>query len=254
MRRVFFRFIWFAFGVGLILTACGPAAPALYATPTALAAPTALATFTVPIATGFPVALPTVLPTALPAAQPAILEARTLTLEWPPVMRAGDADVVRLTLEVDERDNITPTAEYEGHVTTGQTVYIPNVYATHNVVAEARLDLAGVQAVPAEMASQALRPGQRVTFYWSIRPAEVGRYRGAVWFYLRFEPLDGGPESERAIAALPIEIEVVSLLGLKAGPARILGVVGALISSVLGIPFLEDALRWLWRRAGKRGS
>jgi hypothetical protein len=97
---------------------------------------------------------PTALPTQEPgdgitqatpeAAQPAILEARRLTLEWPPRLRTGDSDLVRLTLEVDELGGITPTAEFEDHETVGETVYIPDVYDTHNVLAEARLDLAGM--------------------------------------------------------------------------------------------------------------
>jgi len=188
----------------------------------------------------------TTLPTA--AAPPAIQESRRLTLEWPPVIRAGDADTVRLTLEMDENGSLTPTAEIAGHVTSGQTITIPNLYDTHNVVAEARLDLAGMQVVPSETASQPLRPSQSVTFYWSVRPADVGKFRGVVWFYLRFVPLDGSPESERAISAQTIEIEAVSFMGLEAGPARLLGVAGAFLGSVLGIPFLEDVLRWLWKR------
>ena len=188
----------------------------------------------------------TTMPTVAP--QPAIQESRCLTLEWSPVIRAGDADTVRLTLEVDENGNLTPTAEIEGHVTSGQIITIPNLYDTHNVVAEARLDLAGMQVVPSETASQPLRPGQSVTFYWSVRSAEVGKFRGVVWFSLRFVPLDGSPESERAIAAQTIEIEVVSFMGLKAGPVRLLGAAGAFLSSVLSIPFLEGGLRWLWKR------
>ncbi len=187
-------------------------------------------------------------PTSVPTPQPAIQEARTLVLEWPPVIRAGDSDIIRLTLEVDELGNITPTAEIEGHAVTGETVYIPDLYDTHNIVAMARLDLAGMQVSPAEITSQALLPGQRVTFYWSIHPEEVGEYRGVVWFFLRFVPLDGGPESERAIAAQDIQIQVVSFLGLKAGPARILGVVGGFISTVFGMPFLEDGVKWTWKR------
>lgn len=59
----------------------------------------------------------TTLPTVAP--QPAIQETRRLVLEWPPVIRAGDADTVRLTLEMDEDGSLTPTAEIEGHVTSG---------------------------------------------------------------------------------------------------------------------------------------
>jgi len=197
-----------------------------------------------------PTAFPTgsVQPTSVPVQQPALQEARTLLLEWPPIIRAGDSDIIRLTLEVDDLGNIIPTAEMEGHAVTGETIYIPNVYETHNVVAEARLDLAGMQVSPEEMSSQALLPGERAYFFWSVHPDEVGKYRGVVWFFLRFVPLDGGLESERAVAAQDIEIQVVSFLGLQAGPARILGAVGGFLSTVFGIPFLEDGAKWAWKR------
>ncbi|MBN2386171.1 MAG: hypothetical protein JXB85_04070 [Anaerolineales bacterium] len=187
-----------------------------------------------------------------PTQLPAILETRRLTLEWPPFVRAGDADVIRLTLEVDAGGHLTPTAEYETHTITGQAVEIPNLYDTHTVLAIARLDMAGLEVAPPGQVSEALRPGRSVTFYWSIRPAEVGQYRGTVWFLLRFIPLDGGPESERALAALPIEVEAISFYGLKAGPARWLGAIGAFFGGVLGMPFLEDIARWLFDRLRRR--
>jgi hypothetical protein len=176
-----------------------------------------------------------------------LLEPRKLTLEWPSTIRMGDTDIIRLTLEVDARGFLTPTAEYAGHVTSGQTVYIPDVYATHHLLAEAHLELAGIQIDPAEMARQPLLRGKSVTFYWSIHPASEGHYRGVVWFYVRFVPLAGGQESEQPLAAFPVEFDVVSFLGLKAGAARLLGAVGALLSSILGVPFMEDGLRWLWK-------
>jgi len=222
--------------IGLLLAGVGFACSRSMSTGAPPVAALATPTFSlVPAAT----TLPTVAP------QPAIQETRRLVLEWPPVIRAGDADTVRLTLEMDENGNLTPTAEIEGHVTSGQKV---TMYDTHNVVAEVRLDMAGMQVVPSETASQPLRPGQSVTFYWSVRSAEAGKFRGVVWFYLRFVPLAGGPESERAISAQTIEIEAMSFMGLKAGPARLLGAAGAFLSSVLGVPFLEDVLRWLWKR------
>ena len=250
------KLIFIGFTLAWVILACGALPLAAGAPPAeALATPTLSLT---PPVTVMPTAnvpppiflIPLEVPeTAAVTQQPAIQESRRLTLEWPPVIRAGDADTIRLTLEMDENGNLTPTAEIEGHVTSGQTVTIPNLYDTHNVVAEARLDMAGMQVVPSETANQPLRPGQSVTFYWSVRSAEAGKFRGVVWFYLRFVPLAGGPESERAISAQTIEIEVASFMGLKAGPARLLGVAGAFLSSVLGVPFLEDVLRWLWKRA-----
>jgi len=83
------------------------------------------------------------------APAPAILESRRLTLEYPPKIRTGDSDVIRLTLEVDSLGNLTPTAEVQGNLITGQVVQVPNLYDTNNVIAEARVDLAGLKFVQA---------------------------------------------------------------------------------------------------------
>jgi hypothetical protein len=171
-----------------------------------------------------------------------------LTVEFPPQIRAGDSDLIRLTLEVDELGNLTATAESAGNVTQGEGIQIPNIYDTHNIVAEARLDMAGVQINPAGTISEPLRPGQTVTYYWSVRAEDVGIYRGTLWFYLRFVPLDGGPEQRQALSAQKIEIEAVNFFGLKAQPARFLGAAGTVVSAILGMPFLEGILKWLWRR------
>jgi hypothetical protein len=179
---------------------------------------------------------------------PAVPEMRMLTLEYPPSIRAGDSDVVRLTLEVDDQGNLTPTASFAGNVTQGQVVVIPNVYETHNVLAEARLDLAGVDVRPSDTVSETLLPGQKVTFYWSIKPGDIGNYKGTVWFYLHFVPKAGGVESRQALSAQTIEINSTALFGIKAGVTRWLGLAGTFIGSVLGFPFLEQVLKWVWKR------
>jgi hypothetical protein len=184
-------------------------------------------------------------------AQPGVTEARRLTLEWPTTIRAGDSDVARLTLDVDDRGNLTPTVMIEGHEQRGETVVIPNVYDTHNVLAEARIDLAGMQVSPAEGISQPLLPGEAVSFYWSLSPQQVGAYRGTVWLKLRFLPRSGGEESERTLTAQLIEIEAVNLLGLGGTPARLMGGVGTVVGSVIG---WEDLIKWLWGKLRRRRS
>lgn len=183
-----------------------------------------------------------------PTVQPAIPERRRLTLEFPPQIRAGDSDVVRLTLEVDDLGNVTPTAEVAGNVVTGEVIVIPNLYETHNVIAEARFDIAGVQVSPPGLSSQSLAQGQSVSFFWSILPDGVGVYRGTVWLYLRFVERVSGEESQNAISAQPVEIEAVNFLGLSAGLARSVGVVGSIAGTILGFPFLEDIVKLLFRR------
>lgn len=178
------------------------------------------------------------LPTPLAAAtqsaaqQPlAVPETRSLSVDYPPAIRADEADRVRLTVETDR-----------------QVAGIPSVYDTHDVLAEARLEMGGVQVRPPDTVSEPLLPGQSVTFFWSVQPNEAGRFKGTLWFYLRFVPKDGGPEVRQAISAQEIEIESTTLFGLRAEAARGLGLAGVFVSALLDLPFLIDALKWFWKK------
>ena len=181
-------------------------------------------------------------------ALPALPERRRLTVEFPPRIRAGDSDLVRLTLEMDELGNVTPTAEIGGNVITGQRVEIPNLYESHRVIAETRFDMAGMEVRPADLVSEPLSPGSSVTFRWSIHPAEVGTYRGTIWLYLRFVDKSTGEESRKTISAQTVEIEAVNFLGLSGSFARTAGVVGSIVGTVIGFPFLEDILKFILKK------
>lgn len=185
--------------------------------------------------------------------QPAMPERRRLTLEFPPEIRAGDSDRVRLTLEVDELGNITPTAEVGGNVVTGEVIEIPNLYETHQVIVEARFDIAGLDVRPMDLISEPITQGTSATFYWSVRPQEVGTYRGTIWLYLRFVDKSSGEESREPISAQSVEIEAVNFLGFSGQFARTTGVVGSIVGTVIGFPFLEDIIKFLFKGRGKRG-
>lgn len=191
-------------------------------------------------------------PAVITTAQPAIPERRFLALEFPPRIRAGDSDVVRLTLQMDDSGNITPTAVIAGNLITGEAIEIPNLYETHHVVVEASFDIAGVQVSPPDLSSQTLSPGQSVMFFWSIRPVEVGTYRGTVWLFLRFVDKVSGAESRRAVSAQMVEIEAVNLFGVPARAARVVGGVGSVVGTVIGFPFFEDIVRFFFKRSRKR--
>jgi hypothetical protein len=196
--------------------------------------------------------LPVVNPTALPVtAQPAIPERRYLKLEFPPKVRAGDSDIVRLTLEVDDKGNIVPTAEVAGNKVTGQVIEIPNIYETHHVVAEARFDIAGLEVRPSELISAPISQGQTAVFSWSIRPTEIGVYRGTIWFYLRFVDKSSGEESQKTVSAQIVEIEAVNFLGLPTNLARSTGVIGSIVGTIIGFPFFEDILKFLLKKRTK---
>jgi hypothetical protein len=186
------------------------------------------------------------------APAPAIPETRRLTLEFPSKMRAGvEGDIVRLTLEVDDLGNITPTAQIEGNVVVGQTIEVPDLYETHNVTAEARLDLAGMSVQPSDAIYEPLKRGQSATFYWSIRPQEPGTYRGTVWLHLNFADKSTGEQSRIAVSAQIVEIEAVDFFGLSVNVARTSGVIGSVVGGVVGFPFIEDIIKFLFKRRKK---
>lgn len=228
-----------------VVLACGSSAGAPAgepaSVPTFSLTPAATSEITIPVTGG-----------AASTPLPAIPEKRRLTLEFPAQIRAGDADIVRLTLEVDDQGNLTPTAQVQGNVISGETIEIPNLYATHHVIAEARFDIAGLQVSPPDLISQTLSQGQSLNFFWSVRPQETGLYRGTVWLYLRFVEKNSGAESRRAVSAQIVEIEAVNILGLPARLLRTVGGVGSFIGAVIGFPFFEDIVKFLFGRLRKK--
>jgi len=202
------------------------------------------------------VVMPVVESTSQPtqiAPAPAIPETRRLTLEFPAKMRAGvEGDVVRLTLEVDDLGNIIPTAQIAGNVVVGETIEIPDLYETHNVTAEAQLDLAGMQVQPAGTIYEPLKRGQSATFYWSIRPQEPGTYRGTVWLHLNFADKSTGEQSRIAVSAQIVEIEAVDFFGLSVNVVRTSGVIGSVVGGVVGFPFIEDIIKFIFKRRKKK--
>jgi len=186
---------------------------------------------------------------------PVIQEHRRLTLEYAPSIRLGDSTRIRMTLEVDDLGNVTPTAEIKGNVVTGKTVSIPNLYDSHIVMAEAQLNMAGVLMDPTGTISEPLLPGSSVTFYWTVRPPEAGKYEGTAWLHLHFIPkssLNGEQESRLPLSAQFITLEVRTLFGFSGGTARGVGAAGSVVGAVVGFPFFDDVIRWLWRRVKRQ--
>ncbi|MCX8063356.1 MAG: hypothetical protein N3D16_12305 [Anaerolineales bacterium] len=200
-----------------------------------------------------PLALPntaTSLPpsTPLPTQAAQIPEQRLLILEWPETIRVGDSDLILLTLEVDAEGNLTPTASIQGHQVKGEIFTVPNLYATHFVFAEGRLDISGLEVKPNPEIIESLQPGKRVKFAWSIRAEQVGNYRGMVWLHLVFKPKSGGIEERLALAAQRIDIRAVNLLGMSGNAARWMGVLGTLLGSLLSFDPIPALFGKLWKK------
>lgn len=236
LRRVFFLFSAVTFAIFLL--ACGGAAKSSEPTTLPATAISIPATATVAPANS---------ETAEVDPAPALPEFRRLTLDFPAKIKAGsESDIIRLTLAVDELGNITPTAEFEGNVTQGEVIEIPNLYATHNVVAEAVYDVAGLEVKPTGATFQPLRQGEKVIFQWSIRAQEVGTYRGTVWLHLDFEDRSSGEKSRIPVSAQIVEIEAVDFFGFSVNFVRTSGVVGSVLGGILGFPFLKEIVLFLF--------
>ena len=90
-------------------------------------------------------------------------------------------------------------------------------------------------------------PGQPVTFYWSVRPLDKGNFKGTAWLFLRFVDRLTGEESQRAISAQTVEISTADLYGFSGGlRARTTGAIGSVIGGIIGIPFFEDIVKFLF--------
>ncbi len=157
----------------------------------------------------------------------------TLTIAYPAVVQVGGVDEITLTF-ILQNEALEP------------------VFETHNVLAEARLELPGVQIQPFNTVSETLQPGQQALFFWSMRPERVGTFEGQVWFYLRFVPKAGGPETRQALSAQKVSVEVDSFFGLDAPTARWLGALGLAFSAGLGAPLWVAGWKRMLLRLGKR--
>jgi hypothetical protein len=186
-----------------------------------------------------------------PTAVPLFPEQRLIAFEWPRGIRVGDSDVVQLRLEPDETGMLTPTAYFADHEVQAEPVTIENLYDTHIIRAEARLDILGLEMTPTGTTDRRLLPGEPVEFSWTLRPESPGTFRGTVWLWVRYLPQDGGEPLEKMLFSRPLEIEGQNLLGLGGQAARLLGLIGTGITSLFG---LDDIMTWVRRLRKRRDS
>jgi hypothetical protein len=167
-----------------------------------------------------------------------IPESHRLTLAWPGEIRAGDSQVIRMTISDSEPVGTpAPGAPAPGRV------------SSYNVLAEARLEMGGLVVVPAGAVTQPLRPGRNISFYWSARPGAAGVSAGVAWLYFRSIPLAGGLENRMPVLAQPVEIRTLELFGLQGPSARWMGALGLLAGSLLG---LDGLLSRVFQRRSRR--
>jgi hypothetical protein len=172
--------------------------------------------------------------TQTPITTAAILETRRLVLETPNFIRLEDQAEVNLGFI--QHPVLNMGEEIEG---------LSNLFDTHHVSVEARLEIGGLQVEPSGTLIRPLAAGQAASFTWFLWADQVQSYEGTAWFYLRFRSKDGSTSSSWPLAAQRVELSSYSLLGLSGSLARRLGGMGVLS----GLLLLTD---WLVRRLSLR--
>lgn len=173
---------------------------------------------------------------------PTVLEIRQIRLEWPKFMRIGDSGFVTLVFEPVKSEIIAPKPQAE----------LTNVYEGYNLMAEGRLDVAGMQVSPANPRRASMPPGQNVSFKWTIRPSKAVTYPGEMWLSIRFLPLDGGEAIPVPIFVQGVNIHASSLLGLSGPQARLFGGLGSMIGLVLSYDVMIGVVKKVIKKITKK--
>ncbi|MEP7359411.1 MAG: hypothetical protein ABI847_19325 [Anaerolineales bacterium] len=180
--------------------------------------------------------------TAAPSATPAV-EERIVEVEWPPQMRLGDSDLVRLSL-LPSVDGFVITTEFENHQTVTHTVDVQPL-AGYDLAGVARLDAVGFSQSPTGDQAQPLVFGQPATWRWTLKPLSAGQQRLALTLRLRWVPKPGtaNPARETVLYDHGFTVQVISFLGLTTREVTMLGVAGLVFGGTLSLPMAAYALR-----------
>jgi hypothetical protein len=149
----------------------------------------------------------------------ALLETRLVNLERPSTMRIGDSEKIILlfTYLPDEVGAITWEKDFS------------DAYTSNNVMVEARFEVAGVRATPANPIRESMPTRQEIRFEWEVNADEQGISTGLIWLSLRFLPLDGGTPVQVPIYVREVQIRTMSLFAISGPVARLSGGVGIIL-------------------------
>jgi len=174
-------------------------------------------------------------PTAIPTP---LSEQRTVELEWPPQMRLGDSDVVRLSL-IPTEEGYKLQADYPEHRTDSKDIQVSRP-GGYELSAAARLDGVGFEISPQGERQLFLPVGEGVTWFWSITPRAPGQQRLSIVLYLRWLPATAsqGIVRESVVYTRSLDVQVRSFFGLTRGQAMTGGLLGILLGGGLGLLWL----------------
>jgi len=156
-----------------------------------------------------------------------LIEESRFEVEIPSRVRLGDSAVFRIGLNLENSGGLAA-----------------DLIETHNILAQARFEIGGVQITPAGEISEPLRPGKKAAVFWSVRPTQVGEYRGVIWLHLRVIPISGGQERIIPLTAQFTKFQALTFLGMGGPAARIAGGIGVVLGALM---IFADVFSRLWQ-------
>lgn len=171
---------------------------------------------------------------AEPTLEPYI-ETKQIDLEWPPQMRLGESDTIRMRL-VPDGSGYRLESEFPEHDITGQQVNIvyPNGYT---LSAAASLTGVGFDISPEGEQEYALNPNEAITWRWTIAPRAAGQQRLSLTLLLRWEPAAGtdGRPGEQMAYSQAVDVRVESFLGMTRDQSLMFGFFSMALGGGLGL-------------------
>lgn len=113
---------------------------------------------------------------------------------------------------------------------------------------EARLEIPGISIAPGGTIQQALQAADPIEFHWQVQPARSGVYQGILWLHLVDVASPAGNFERRSLlSAQLVEVTAVSLLGMNAYLAQVIGIIGIISGTVLCLDVFIYIFRRLFR-------
>lgn len=236
----------------IMLAACSPAAPAQEVVKTIVVThEVAQEGESAPTAAGEPQISPTRELQATPSPKPAeptiipapITEQRLVELEWPPHMRLGDSDVIRLSL-IPSEQGYQLQADYPEHSLDIKDIQVSRP-GGYELFAVARIDGVGFEISPQGERQLFLPIDEGITWMWSITPRDPGQQRLSIVLFLRWMPSinNTGMVRESVVYTRSLDVQVRSFFGLTRGQAMTSGMLGVLLGGGLGLFSLLPLVR-----------
>jgi hypothetical protein len=178
-----------------------------------------------------------------------IYETRRIIVEYPPQMRVGDTEVIRVIFRGDAPSTVYFLSEYVTDVTP-MDFYLD--YDAFDIFVEARADSAGL-GLASIKESRLTYPGETLWWTWTMQaPNSPGRHRVVLKLLLRSEPHLEGDIIEHVFWEKVLTIDVKTVFGLTPQQAAVLGQIGVFLGPVLTAPYWYG--KWQERRARKDKS